>query len=99
MGPVTMGPPQEAPVQAGGLMASGGRLWMEEGVSGARARLLRLVAAAGAFAASLAALLACPREPSPKATCRVRYISDRHAIVFSTRRREGQSGHLAESYC
>ena len=70
MGPVPMGPPQEAPDQAGGLMASGGRLWMEEGVSGARARLLRLVAAAGAFAASLVALLAPPREPSPKVICR-----------------------------
>ena len=70
MGPVTMGPPQEAPDQAGGLMARGGRLCMEEGVSGARARLLRLGPAAGAFAASFVALLAPPIEASVTFTCR-----------------------------
>ena len=74
MGPVTMGPPQAAPDQAGGLIARGGRLCMEEGVSGARARLLRLgPVAGGAFAASLVALLAPPSEASPKTTCKAQW--------------------------
>ena len=70
MGPVTMGPQQEAPDQAGGLIANGGRLCMETGVSGARIRLLRLTPAAGAFAASFVASLAPPIKASPKVTCR-----------------------------
>lgn len=66
-----MGPPQEAPDHAGGRIASGGRLCMEEGVSGALLRLLRLVPAAGAFAVSFVASLAPPIGASPKVTCRI----------------------------
>ena len=71
MGPVTKGPPQEAPDQAGGLMASGGRLWMEQGVSGPRLRLLlRLTIAHGALAASFVASAAAPPiGASPKNIC------------------------------
>jgi hypothetical protein len=68
-GPVTMGPPQAAPDHAWGRMASGGRLCMEEGVSGALLRLLRLAPVAGAFAASFVASLAAPIGASPKTTC------------------------------
>ena len=71
MGPVTKDPPHEAPDQAGGLMASGGRLWMEQGVSGARPRLLlRLAIAPGALAASfMASAAAPPIGASPKNIC------------------------------
>lgn len=51
-------------------MASGGRLCIEEGVSMALLRLVRLVPAASVFAVSFAASLAPPIGASPKVTCR-----------------------------
>lgn len=67
-------------------MASGGRLCVEAGVSGALMRLMRLVAAAGAFAASLMLSLAPPIEASPKDTCSTDYdmCEARTAIMLTT---------------
>ena len=78
-----MGPPQEAPDHAGGRMASGGRLCIEEGVSVALLRLLRLVPTASAFAVSFAASLAPPIGASPKVTCRCA-INPIHTPYFMT---------------